>query len=402
LAETLFSRKIRYAVAHEGFNIRAIYFLAYASGAAWYPLFNVYLKEVGLTGIQIGIIASLLPVMMFVAQPFWGMVADRWGRHRVMLLTFLLSALVIFGFLWCRGFLIFFIYTSVFALFFNPVAPLIDSSALDHIEKRPKLTFGRLRLWGAIGWIVGAPIVAWIITGREMNLIFPIAALLLFMAWLIGLSARSDKKDRSGLEVSWTNLGPVIRHKQLLLFLTIAFFMAVGATSIWTFYGVYLDELGASRQLIGFAFSFQGISELPFYLVASAIIAKLGIQRSLIITFFVSTIRVFLYSLISNPVLAVPVEITHGLSYSLFIVAAVEYVNRLVPASWRATGQSLFWAAYFGAGHIAGNNLAGYLLDHFKSQGMYRVCGWLMLAVSIIALFVLRHEEDTGSRAAAS
>ena len=224
--------RIKNAVAHEGFNIRAIYFLAYASGAAWYPLFNVYLKEVGLTGIQIGIIASLLPVMMFIAQPFWGMLADHWGRHRVMLLTFLLSVLVIVGFIWCQGFWIFFLYTTIFALVFNPVAPLIDSSALDQVERRPKLSFGRLRIWGAIGWIVGAPVVAWIITGKEMSLIFPIAAVLLLLAWLVGLPAKSDKKDRSGLEVSWQNLGPVVRNKNLLIFLVIAFLMATGATSI--------------------------------------------------------------------------------------------------------------------------------------------------------------------------
>lgn len=84
--------------------------------------------------------------MMFVPQPFWGMVADHWGRYRVMLITFLLSAFVIVGFVWCSGFWIFIVYTSVFALVFNPVAPLIDSSALDHVERRPGLTFGRLRI----------------------------------------------------------------------------------------------------------------------------------------------------------------------------------------------------------------------------------------------------------------
>jgi PPP family 3-phenylpropionic acid transporter len=77
----------------------------------------------------------------------------------------------------------------------------------------------------------------------------------------------------------------------------------------------------------------------------------------------------------------------HGLSYSLFIVSAVEYVNELVPPAWRATGQSLYAAACFGAGTLAGNTFAGYLYDQMPLQQVYRFSGWMLLAVTVVAGF---------------
>jgi MFS family permease len=91
----------------------------------------------------------------------------------------------------------------------------------------------------------------------------------------------------------------------------------------------------------------------------------------------------------------------HGLSYSLFIVSAVEYVNELVPAAWRATGQSLYAAACFGAGTLAGNTFAGYLYDQMPLQQVYRFTGWLLLVVTLFAVFALRdRSKKTGLKVA--
>ena len=85
-----------------------------------------------------------------------------------------------------------------------------------------------------------------------------------------------------------------------------------------------------------------------------------------------TVVRLLLYGFIKNPVAALPVELLHGLSWSLFWVACVEYVNRQVDEQWRATGQSLLYASDFGAGAIAGNYWTGYLYDSgLKIAGIF-------------------------------
>jgi PPP family 3-phenylpropionic acid transporter len=101
----------------------------------------------------------------------------------------------------------------------------------------------------------------------------------------------------------------------------------------------------------------------------------------LLITVFVTAIRLFLYSVVKDPRAAIMIELLHGVSWSLFWVVCVEAVNRLVHEDWRATGQSLLYASYFGLGAIAGNYWTGYLYN-----SKMRVSEIFLLNAGIVAI----------------
>ncbi|UCC21506.1 MAG: MFS transporter [Planctomycetota bacterium] len=371
--------------------LRILYFMYCASLAAWQPLLAVYFNEVGISGLRIGIIMSIAPVMVFLVQPMWGVVADRWGHHRTLLFTMFLASFAIVGYVWNGGFWFFFFWTIVVAFVTNPIGTLLDSTILDYVKERQDSSYGRFRMWGAIGWTVSAPIVGWIITGRSITLIFPISMAVMLLGWLAGFLRRDKSRAVPATsEASWQNLSGVLRNWRLIVFLVIAFFYGIGSAPVWSFFGVYLKDIGASRQLMGVAFGLDAAIELPFYFFSNFFVKRFGAKRVLTFAVLMFAVRLFLYSVISTPILAVSVELMHGLSYSLFIVSAVEYVNELVPAAWRATGQSLYAAACFGAGTFAGNTFAGYLYDQMPLQQVYRFIGWLLLVVTLFAVFALR------------
>ena len=89
----------------------------------------------------------------------------------------------------------------------------------------------------------------------------------------------------------------------------------------------------------------------------------MGIKNTLLLTIFATSLRMFLYSAVKTPEYAIAIEVLHGISWSLFWVVCVEYVNVLVRPEWRASGQSLLYAAYYGIGAIVGNFWTGYLYD---------------------------------------
>ena len=68
-----------------------------------------------------------------------------------------------------------------------------------------------------------------------------------------------------------------------------------------------------------------------------------------------------------------------------------------MPREWRATGQALLTAAFFGAGGILGNTLSGYLYDHLGVQPMYRINASIVLAVALVALVALREPRPAQS-----
>ena len=188
---------------------------------------------------------------------------------------------------------------------------------------------------------------------------------------------------------NWRDVGIVLHNRRFLVFLVLVALVRVGSSSLFTFFSIYMDELGASRELIGLAIGVQGLSELPMYLIAASVVRRIGPTRALVVAFLLYATRAFLYSVISQPVLVIAVQLMHG-SFSLFLVAAVEYVNQLVPRTWRATGQSLLWAANMGVGGVVGSVLSGYLYDQIGAQGLYRWSSYLILGAALVAAWALR------------
>ena len=375
--------------------LRILYFMYCASLAAWQPLLAVYFDEVGISGLQIGIIMSISPIMVFFIQPMWGVVADRWGRQRTLLLTMFLCSFAILGYAFNGGFWFFLVWTIILSFVTNPVGTLLDSIILDYVKEKQDSSYGRFRMWGAIGWMIAAPAVGAIITGRNIVLIFPISMVVMLLGWAAGFVGREkDSVEVEAKESSWANLSDVLRNQRLIIFLVISFLYGVCTSPIWSFYGVYLKDIGTSRGLMGVAFGLDAAIELPFYFFSHLFIKRFGTRKVLVFSLFMFTVRLFLYSFISTPLLAVLVELMHGLSFTLFLVSAVEYVNELVPSSWRATGQSLYAAACFGAGTLVGNTFAGYLYDKMALQQVYRFCGWILLIATVAAVFALRNRSD--------
>ncbi len=373
-----------------GAALCALYFLYYSSGSAWIPFFNVYLRDIGLSGLQVGLLAGIRPAVMLVSQPLWGVGADFWGRRRTLLTTMLVSAFLLLGYALGVDFRFLLFWTIVYTFISNPIGSLIDSLVLDHLEERPDLTFGRLRMWGGVGWATAALVVGSAIVGQDQRLIFVFGAALSLIGWAVAARTTRATHHDNSTRRSWAGLGRLLRNRRLIGLLALVALLQLGAASIFTFFPVYMNELGASSRLLGLAFTIQGLSEMPLFLAGAAIIRRIGAARTLVFTFLVFAARAFLYSYLRTPAAAVLVELSHGLSFSLFLVAAVDYVNKETPSAWRATGQSLFWAAYFGAGSIAGNLWAGFLYDQLGVQLMFRANGFVILGVAVVAWFVLR------------
>src|SRR5687768_16213939 len=137
---------------NEAVKLRILYFLAFSCTASWLPIFADYLKERGLTGIKIGIVLSIPPFMMFLVQPLYGMLADRLGYKKCLLLSSLMATLTYLCYVFNGGFLYLFFLTIVMAVFYNALQPLLDTLSLRLVQQNPSFSYGTLRIAGAAGW----------------------------------------------------------------------------------------------------------------------------------------------------------------------------------------------------------------------------------------------------------
>ena len=373
---------------NEATKLRILYFLAFSCTASWLPIFADYLKERGLSGIEIGIILSMTPLMMFLVQPFYGMLADRLGYKKCLLWSSFFAALSFLFYLLEGTFASFLVITIGMSLFYNSIQPLLDSLSLRLIEQNPSFSYGTLRVAGAAGWAITGTAVGHSIDVVNTTVIFVFSATSMFLTFLFAFSLQPDVKGSAQVSKrSRRDIKAVFANRELIVLLLCVFLISTGGTTIWNFYSIYMKENGASASLVGYGLSFQGLCELPLFYFSARIIGRFGVKTTLLITIFALALRMLLYSAVKNPQAALLIELLHGVSWSLFWVVCVEYVNSLVREDWRATGQSLLYAAYFGIGAIAGNFWTGLLYD-----AQMRIADIFLLNASmvfIVGLFIL-------------
>ncbi len=373
-------------------KLRILYFLVFCCTASWLPIFADYLKERKITGIQTAIVLSIIPFLMFLVQPFYGFLADKLGYKKCLIysagicsityLLYLISGL---------SFPIICLITIAMALFYNSIQPLLDSLSLQLAQKNKAFSYGSLRIAGAAGWSFMGIIVGKSIDLSNSDIIFAFSAGTMFLTFLFAFGIETD----SNFKAESTDLlkipKSVITNNNFLILLVFVVLLSACATPIWYYYSIYMKENGAHSSLIGYGISFQGLCELPFFYFSARIIMKLGTKNTLLITIFATFIRLLLYGIVKNPNYAIAIELLHGISWSLFWVVSVEYTDSLIPEKYRAGGQSLLYAGYYGIGGILGNFVVGYFQDSaFKVSQIFLISSFFVLIVFFMALFLLK------------
>lgn len=378
---------------NEANRLRILYFWAFCCQAAWLPIFADYLKGKGFSGFQMGSILSITPAMMFLVQPIYGFIADKVGYKKTLLIASLLAAISFLGYILQSGFFYVAGVTVLMSLFFNTIQPVLDSLALQLANKNPSFSYGSLRIAGAAGWSFMGIVTGYFIDNASTQVIFIISSVAMIATFLfaLGLSSfsRNDIEEKSSTP-AFTQISSLLSNSQLLKILMAVVFISVAATTIWNFYSLYMKENAATATIVGYGLALQGLCELPLFYFSARIIRYFGLKKTLLITLLATALRMWLYSIVKNPQWALCIEVLHGISWSLFWVVCVELVNKLVKDEWKATGQSMLYAAYFGIGAIAGNFWTSYLYDSkMKIADIFLLnAGIIIITGAIIWLFI--------------
>lgn len=367
--------------------LRLTFVFGFASLSSWMPLFNVWLEDCGLNGKQIGSVAAIPWITMLVVQPLWGVMADKYGKVKCLKISVIIAAVLFACFPWVgNGIISIAMMTLTLSLFNNPVLPLLDSLALDHIEEKKNISYSNIRFWGAPGYGLGAVVTGWLIPVFGTQVIFFTGAGFLVLMLFSVQQLSKSKSVTPSIDLEFKNLGSILTGRILLIFLFVVVVVSVGQSAITFFLTLYMREIGATPEITGTAIGIQAFSELPFYFIAAWLIARMKPGKVVLIAIIATAVRLFLYSVNNNPNIVLFIETMNGMTWTLLWIASVEFVNGVIPAQWRSTGQSLLWAAYFGAGAVVGNLFSGWLYDSMPMQRVFAINSLLIVVVFFIAL----------------
>lgn len=366
----------------------ALYFVFYAASATLYPFLVLHYEALGLTGRQIGLLTGLPPALLLVGTGLWGALADATGRHRMtLLLAILLTMGWVVALSTTTAYALLIAVVAGLALCQAPIMPLVDNAVMELLGGQ-RHRYGRIRLWGALGWGASAPVAGHLVEHFGLPWSFQLflglmAGCLLLAAWL--------PPPAKGLKGSfWSGLGALLGNRPWREFLMLAFVSGVGMASVHHYLFLYLQEIGASRSLMGYALTVGTATELVVFFYADRLLARWGRRRMLILSVVAGTVRVLAYSWIDTPALAIAVQLLHGPTFSLFWVAGVSYAQALAPSGLGTTAQGQFVGVNFGLGGAVGALAGGFLYESLGLSGMYRAMSLWLLGGLVVYLVISR------------
>lgn len=402
-------------------------FLQYAIWGAWLPLMWPFLHEHrGFAPGQIGDMFAVGAVGAVIAPFIAGQIADRYfATEKFLAISHILGGLLVWQLANLESYWAFLGFSLAYSVVYSPTLPLTNSLAFHHIPDRDR-DFGRVRVWGTIGWIaVGIGIGQWLLyrhtpAGTEAELVrqaqfagmgdaFRLSGALGVLMGLYCLTLPHTPPSPGRRRTAWLEaLGEIRRQPLLTLFL-----LAVPISCIHQFYFVHTAGFVGSYQsrtadTINRLFGVGGgglmtIGQMSEILVLAAIplLAKRVARKwFLAVGIMAYALRMLLFAYV-DPIagaLGVPTVgvliagvALHGLCFGCFIFVAFMVVDEETSPDVRASAQSLFNLVIIGVGIIVGSKIATGAADWATRDGRidYRVLFSIPMWASLACLLVL-------------
>lgn len=370
-------------------------FLEYLIWGSWLPLLALYLGDVlGFSGGEIGWIFATQAIACVTGLYFGGQIADRWlSTEKLLSVLHLVGGLAMFALAYQTTFWSFFIVMLIYQLAYMPTMSLTNAVVFHHVADSQQ-NFGRIRLWGTIGWIAASWPFVFILAGKTgpdlhaaLSSIFTVAgvASITLAAFSLTLPHTPPAKNQGGISAPMQAIRLLRDPVMFVLFVaTLMDALVHQAYFQWT--SPFLQAAGLAENWIMPAMSVGQIAEIASMAALGWALARLGWRWTMTLGILAHAARFFVFA-IGDPLwLMVAINVVHGMCYAFFFAAVYIFVDERCPRDARASAQGLFNLVILGVGPFAGSLLWGWLGDVFRNADGSVDFSRLFLAPAVLAL----------------
>jgi len=379
----------------------AFWFVYMGSLGMFFPFYGLYLgAHAGLSGIQVGAVLSMLPLVGLLAQPFWGQAADRSGaRSGVLALVAIGAGLAQLLLHQASGFTQLLLATGVLALFASAVMPMAFSVSLAVLQRDGRHAFGLARASGTVGYlllVVAFPLVLHALAGRAadaagapdaLGWMFPAIALLAVVAGAIAWTLPHE--GAVALRAPRDGLAQLLRHGPMLRVLAYTFVAYLFLNGPIQLFPLFVRSLGGGLDDVSRMWVWMLLLEIPLVAWSGTLRVHVGARGLIAIGVFASGVRWAGSAFAEDLGVATVLGLLHGVAVVGLGIGGPLYVEEVVPPGLRSTGQALLSAIGIGLGGILSNLLCGWLFDRVGAELTYLGCGVGGLLLGVLTPLVL-------------
>ena len=270
---------------------------------------------------------------------------------------------------------------AVYMLFSSAFIPLLDSINLGLLGGN-RDRYGRQRMWGSIGFIIGSWLYGFVLQQTGLHALFygSVAGLLLMLP---GLAVLRVNRPATVQTAAWSGFIHFIRLPRWLLFALCLIMIGIVNNAMTNYLGIYIKELQGSATLIGTSAALGALTELPVMFFSSYLLRRLGSRGLIAIGFAFFAVRMLLYGLLPAPEWVLAIALFHGFTFAPYWVGSVSYASELAPDNLRATAQGMLMFLVGLAG-VIGSPINGGLYDWLGTAQLFLVNGGLAVAALVI------------------
>ena len=363
--------------------------LIFYMGIATVAYFNIYFRDIGLTSTQIGNINSLGKGAALVLLPLWGMISDYYKVNKRLLIAalggtiiFSLSLLLTQEFLWIAAIMV------AFFIFLTPIVPLVDAQLLGYLGDEGE-QYGKYRIWGSVGFMIVVSAVGWFLEETNPSNLFYISGAAFMLALFISFKLpKGDVRLKIG---SFSKFKLLFKQKSLLAFVVFEFFIYLTLNVYNVFFPIYFMDQGGGETLVGIALMIAAGSELAVFYFSDEIIERFKLRYIFLLSTIAFVFRWFILFFYPQPMIILTSQLLHSLTFGLFHVTSVNFINIISGKRFRATGQNLY-AAVKEVSAIISGTLGGLLYDSLGGNNLFLMLSIIALVAGSAYFLVLNYQ----------
>jgi PPP family 3-phenylpropionic acid transporter len=373
------ARRARPGISPFAWSGSLYYGLYYLCAGSYAPFLYVYFSDLGLSGKQVGLLATLAPIVTLLLSSLVASLADRTRKRvRITQAALACTAVVVFLLRLPSTFGHIALLMLFLAVFSSPLAS-ISEGLIARMAHRNRLNYGGMRLWGSLGWAVSALGCGFLWQALGFRVMFLVAGVLYLP--LIFIAGRLEERRPAS---------QLLRDRGLLLLLVATFLAGVSNTLAMVFQGIYARSLGGGNVLIGAMAAGGALAELPVMFYSSRISQRVGGANAVIYSCVVMALAYLGYELTKSPDLLVGLSVLKGFGYGLWFTVTIRLLTKRTPEEWASTAQSLLTICLFGLAPLVAGPIGGWIHDTIGPSAVFGLAAASMGMAGVVMLLARR------------
>ena len=364
----------------------SFFFLYFAYVGLVSPYASLFFLDRGFSVIEIAVLMSMLQITRIVGPFSWGWLSD-YLSDRIGIIRFCacLAAVTFLCIFFLQSYIAFFIWMFVLHTILSSLMPLGESATVHALFKDNSFDkrYGRLRLWGSIGFIAMVLFAGELFQRKGIEL-YPIvgAVILIFLA-LNTFRLHEPKMERRKMVKG--ELLIVLFNPDVRWFLLSGFFMIFAHAALYVFYSLYLADLGYDKFQIGLFWALGVGAEVIFFYFQSKVLSRLDAEVVLQIAFGIGVFRFILIAFFPVTWVLILAQLMHAGTFGAHHSAATKLLQRWFTGPLQARGQALMATVSYGLGGTLGGLVAGWLWEATQPRNVFVMaalaCGLAGMAI---------------------